>query len=113
MPTFEDVRSIALALPDVQEKLTWGTDVTFRIRDKMFIVGADGSEGITLKASITMQAELIDLDPETFSVAAYVGRFGWVNIKLERVDRGMLEQLVRDAWRSTAPKSIRQKVPAG
>ena len=42
MPTFDDVRSIALALPEVEEKLTWGTDVTFRIRDKMFVVGADG-----------------------------------------------------------------------
>jgi hypothetical protein len=113
MPTFDDVRSIAMALPEVEEKLTWGSDVTFRIRDKMFIVGGDGSEGITLKASITMQAELIDLDPETFSVAAYVGRFGWVNIQLDRVDRGMLEQLVRDAWRSTAPKSMRDRVLGG
>jgi hypothetical protein len=111
MPTFEDVRSIAMALPDVEEKLTWGTDVTFRIRDKMFIVGGEGSEGITLKASITAQAELIDLDPGTFSVAAYVGRFGWVNIKLDRIDRTMLEGLVRDAWRSTAPKSMRDRVP--
>ncbi len=74
MPTFDDVRSIAMALPEVEEKLTWGTDMTFRVRDKMFIVGSEGSEGITLKASITAQAELIDLDPETFSVAAYVGR---------------------------------------
>jgi hypothetical protein len=111
MPTFDDVRSIAMALPEVEEKLTWGTDVTFRIRDKMFIVGGEGSEGITLKASITAQAELIDLDPETFSVAAYVGRFGWVNIKLDRIDRAVLEQLVRDAWRSTAPAKLRGLLP--
>ena len=111
MPTFDDVRSIAMGLPEVEEKLTWGTDVTFRIRDKMFIVGGVGSEGITLKASITGQADLIDLDPETFSVAAYVGRFGWVNIRLERIDRALLERLIRDAWRSTAPKSIPDKVP--
>jgi hypothetical protein len=111
MPTFDDVRSIAMALPEVEEKLTWGSDVTFRIRDKMFIVGGEGSEGITLKASITAQAELIDLDPETFSVAAYVGRFGWVNIRLDRIDRAMLEGLVRDAWRSTAPAKLRGLLP--
>ena len=111
MPTFADVRSIALALPEVEEKLTWGTDVTFRIRDKMFVVGADGSDGISLKASITTQAELIDLDPETFSVAAYVGRYGWVSIRLDRIDRAMLEGLLRDAWRATAPKSTRDKLP--
>lgn len=100
-----------MALPEVQEKLTWGTDVTFRIRDKMFVVGADGSEGISLKASLTAQTDLIDLDPETFSVAAYVGRYGWVNIKLERIDRPLLEKLLRDAWRATAPKKLRDQVP--
>jgi len=102
---------MTMALPEVEEKLTWGSDVTFRIRDKMFIVGGEGSEGITLKASITAQAELIDLDSETFSVAAYVGRFGWVNIKLDRIDRAMLEGLVRDAWRSTAPAKLRGLLP--
>ena len=111
MPTFDEVRSIAMALPEVQEKLTWGTDVTFRIRDKMFVVGADGSDGISLKASLTAQTDLIDLDPETFSVAAYVGRYGWVSIKLERIDRELLEQLLRDAWRATAPRKLRDQVP--
>ncbi len=111
MPTFDDVRSMAMALPEVQEKLTWGTDVTFRVRDKMFVVGADGSEGISLKASLTVQTDLIDLDPETFSVAAYVGRYGWVNIKLERIDRELLEQLLRDAWRATAPKKLLDQAP--
>ena len=28
MPTFDDVRSIATSLPEVEEKLTWDTDVT-------------------------------------------------------------------------------------
>ena len=111
MPTFDDVRSIAMALPEVQEKLTWGTDVTFRIRDKMFVAGADGSDGISLKASLTAQTDLIDLDPETFSVAAHVGRYGWVNIKLERIDRELLEQLLRDAWRATAPRKLRDQIP--
>ena len=111
MAAFDDVRSIAMALPEVQEKLTWGTDVTFRFRDKMFVVGADGSEGISLKASLTAQTDLIDLDPETFSVAAYVGRYGWVSIKLERIDQELLEKLLRDAWRSTAPKKLRDQVP--
>jgi hypothetical protein len=112
MPTFDDVRSIAMALPEVQEKLTWDTDVTFRVRDRMFVVGADGPEGISIKASLTAQTDLIDLDPETFSVAAYVGRYGWVSIKLARIDRELLEKLLRDAWRATAPKKMRDQVPA-
>jgi hypothetical protein len=113
MPGFDDVRAIAMALPGAEERLTWETDVTFRVRDKIFVIGADGSDGISLKATLPVQTDLIDLDPETFLVAPYVGRYGWVSIKLDRIDRQLLEKLVRDAWRSTAPKKIRELVPEG
>ena len=107
MPTLDDVRAIALALPEVEEHVTWGTDINFRVRNKMFAIGGEGSEGISLKASLDTQADLIDLDPETFSKAAYVGRFGWVNVDLALIDRPLLEKLLRDAWRATAPKKLR------
>src|SRR4029079_19086101 len=107
MPTFQDVREISLGLPEVEEHVTWGTDVNFRIRNKMFVIGGEDAEGISLKASLTTPADLLalrapltrradvrDLDPETFSKAAYVGRFGWVNVTLERIDRPLLEKLL-------------------
>ena len=111
MPTFQDVREISLALPEVEEFVTWGTDVNFRIGKKMFVIGGEDATAVSIKASITTQAELLDLDPETFSKAAYVGRFGWVNVQLARVDRAMLEQLLRDAWRATAPAKLRGLLP--
>jgi predicted DNA-binding protein (MmcQ/YjbR family) len=109
--TFDDVRAIAMALPEVEERLTWETDVTFRIRDKIFVIGSDDSEAISLKATLPVQADLLDFDSEAFSPAPYVGRFGWVSVKLDRVDQALLEKLVRDAWRSTAPKRLRGLVP--
>ena len=48
----------------------------------------------------------MDLDPETFAPSAYVGRFGWVTVDLARVDERLLEDLIRDAWRRTAPKKL-------
>jgi hypothetical protein len=111
MPTFQDVREISLALPEVTEHVSWGTDVNFRIRNKMFVIGGEEATGVSLKASLDAQADLIDLDPETFSKAAYVGRFGWVNVDLARVDRPLLEKLLRDAWRQIAPAKLRGLVP--
>ena len=111
MPTFQDVREISLGLPEVEEHVTWGTDVNFRIRNKMFVIGGEDATGVSLKASLDAQADLIDLDPETFSKAAYVGRFGWVNVHLARIDRPLLEKLLRDAWRATAPAKLRGLVP--
>ena len=85
MATFDDVRSMAMALPEVEEILTWEVDVTFRVRKKIFVVGGEGSEHISLKATLDQQADLLDLDPETFQSAPYVGRFGWVTVDLGRV----------------------------
>jgi hypothetical protein len=104
--TFEDVRSMASSLPEVEEVLTWGTDVTFRVRKKIFAIGGEGSEGVSIKATIERQADLLALDSETFKSSAYVGRFGWVNVQLDRVDDAVLRELVTDAWRSVAPKRL-------
>jgi hypothetical protein len=111
MPTFDDVRAIAMSLPEVEEIVTWETDITFRVRKKIFAIGGEGSEGISLKASLDQQADLLDLDPVTFTRAAYVGRFGWVNVDLRRIDEPLLEKLLRDAWRSVAPAKLRGLVP--
>jgi hypothetical protein len=104
--TFDDVRTIAMALPQVEEILTWETDVTFRVNKKMFAVGADGSDSVSIKSTPAMQADLLDQDPETFRSAAYVGRYGWVSANLARIDDGLLRALLTEAWRMTAPKRI-------
>src|SRR3982751_190210 len=109
MPSFEDVRRIAMGLPEAEEVLTWGTDVTFRVRAKIFAIGGDGANSVSIKATPETQADLLALDPETFSKSAYTGRFGWTTVRLARVAEPHLEKLPRDAWRSTAPKRLRDQ----
>jgi predicted DNA-binding protein (MmcQ/YjbR family) len=106
MATFDDVRRIALALPEAEEILTWETDVTFRVRSKIFVIGADGSQAVSIKSTPPIQAELIDRDAATFASAAYVGRFGWISVRLDRIEDSLLRTLIVDGWRLTAPKRL-------
>jgi len=106
VPTFDDVRRIAMALPEAEEILTWETDITFRVRGKIFAIGGEGADRVSIKAGLETQAELIDLDPQTFASSAYVGRFGWVTVDLGRVEPSLLANLLREAWRRTAPKRL-------
>ena len=106
MTTFADVRRIALSLPEVEEKVTWESDITFRVRDRIFAIGGEGADRVSIKADLETQAELLEMDPATFAKSAYVGRFGWVTADLGRVDPLILESLLRDAWRRTAPKKL-------
>lgn len=106
MATFDDVRRLAMALPEADEILTWDTDVTFRVRSKIFAIGGEGADHVSIKATPLVQADLVDRDPKTFAPAAYVGRFGWIYVDLDRVDDAELERLIRQAWRLTAPKRL-------
>jgi hypothetical protein len=104
--TFDEVRRIALALPEAEERITWETDITFRVRDRIFAIGGEGADRVSIKASLETQAELLEMDPATFGKSAYVGRFGWITVDLRRVDPDLLVSLLRDAWRRTAPKRL-------
>lgn len=111
--SFEDIRRIALAMPEAEEVLTWGSDATFRVNGKMFVVSAPEAEYATIKASPDEQAALVGSDPETFSIAPYTGRFGWVRVALARVQPDELRELIVAAWRSTAPKKLVAGYDAG
>ena len=102
----DDVRELVRSLPETEEILTWGTDVTFRVRGKIFAIGGDGSDRLSVKATPETQADLIDMDPETFARSAYVGRFGWVTVALDRVEPAQLKELLVEAWRRTAPRRV-------
>jgi predicted DNA-binding protein (MmcQ/YjbR family) len=106
MPNLADVRRIALALPEAHEQVTWDTDVTFRVRGKIFAMGAEADDFFTIKSTPDGQADLIDMDPDTYSKAAYVGRFGWISVDGSRVSEAELERLLVAAWRLTAPKRL-------
>jgi len=103
--TFNQVRRLCLALPEVQEIETWG-DATFRVRNKIFLIGSQEGEAVSIKASLDDQSGLIEMDPETFSVAAYTGRFGWVRVQLAALSPQLAKRLIENAWRRTAPKRV-------
>jgi hypothetical protein len=103
--TGDEVRSFALSLPGAVEKETWGHP-TFRVRDKLFAsMGPDGRSG-TVKSTLPEQKALIQSRPDVFSVPDYVGRYGWVGVRFDRVDPDELRELIVDGWRMTAPKRL-------
>jgi hypothetical protein len=107
MARFADVQRIVAELPDGEEVFVaeWGHP-TFRVRGKMFASGSPEHPTISVKASREEQTELVAARPETFQVAPYVGRYGWVTVRLSDVDTAELRELLVEAWRRTAPKKL-------
>jgi hypothetical protein len=111
MSTVDDVRRLSLALPETTEQVTWGTDITFRVRDRIFAITGDGATAASIKASPDDQAALVASDPASFQPSAYTGRVGWVTVQLATVPPALLEQLLMSAWRRTAPKRRAATLP--
>jgi len=109
--TINELRILCLSLPGTHEKLTWGDgehdgDVTFRVKDRIYLItGPDGGRA-SIRTSIDQQAELMDAFPGVFRSAPYAGRFGWVSVALDDVDRELLRGVILGAWRRTAPKAV-------
>jgi hypothetical protein len=98
-----------MALPEAEERETWG-DVTFRVRDKIFLIGSPDGEAVSMKASLDDQSGLIEMDPDMFSVAAYTGRYGWIRVRLAGLSPELALRLVGNAWRRTAPRRLVAKL---
>lgn len=103
------LREICLGLPGATEKLTWETSETFRVRDRIFAMCAHGYEDqptLWCKALPGAQDVLVGADPDRFFVPPYVGKNGWIGLRLTGADWNMVADLVLDSYRLTAPKRL-------
>jgi len=105
------LRKIALVLPETTEQVAWEDHPTFRVRDKIFVICSATGDGITVKAAKDSQEALVAADPR-ISVAAYVGRYGWVSVDLKGsgVDWALVEDLILESYRLIAPKKLAAQV---
>lgn len=103
------VREICTALPEAEERETWGAP-TYRVRDKIFAMERDDVDGrvaVWCKAPPGSQSVLVNADPDRFFAPPYVGPKGWVGMWLDaKPDWKEVDALIRRSYRMTAPKKL-------
>ena len=109
--THDELRAFCMSLPGTHEKETWGDaehagDVTFRVNNKIYVMTGPDRGPASVRTTMEQQADLMAAFPGAVTSAAYVGRFGWVNIDLEALDPEVTREVILSAWRRTAPKAI-------
>jgi hypothetical protein len=112
MDSLERLRALCLALPETTERLSHG-EPTWFVRDKLtFVTFADQHHddrtGFWCAAPEGAQEALVAADPEHFFRPPYVGHRGWLGVYLdvEGVDWAQLEEIVEEAYRRIAPKTL-------
>lgn len=104
--TAAQMRKLALSMPEAEEKEHFGKP-DFRVRNKIFAgLSADGKRG-TLKLTPEIQALMLEAKPRAFTPCEGAwGCSGWTYVHFAEVDAAHVRDLVAEAWRLVAPKSL-------
>ncbi|MFG1944564.1 MmcQ/YjbR family DNA-binding protein [Nonomuraea sp. NPDC048826] len=106
MATEDDVRRLALALPETGEKLMYGTPA-FYVRGRWFARMKEEPDVIGLPvAGEEEKLELVAARPEAFFTTPHYDGYAVVLVRLPEVDTEELGELLTDAWRLRAPKRV-------
>lgn len=109
------VRAICLALPEVTEKVSHGSPAFF-VGKQFVMLWAGGHHDhdfphLWCAAPEGVQQELVAESPDRFFRPPYVGHRGWIGVRLDGdVEWAEVEECVREAYRTVAPKRLLQRL---
>jgi hypothetical protein len=107
MATEDDVRRIALSLPETTEK-PWFNTPGFRVKDRGFLRIRSEAEGglVVFVADLGEKEGLLAADPDKFFTTPHYDGYPAVLVNLPAVDVDELRELITDSWRLKAPKRV-------
>ena len=120
---WDDVRRLALALPDTEETISRGS-AFWRVHGKGFVwerplrrtdlaaLGLEEQPGPVLGAKVDDEATkfaLVEGEPEVFFTTPHFDGYPSVLVWLNVVSLARLGEIVDDAWHATAPPALRAR----
>lgn len=107
MATEDDVRAIALSLPETSERPWHGTP-GFRVKDKSFLRIRSEAEGalVVFVPNLADKEALLRFDPDKFFTTPHYDGHPTVLVNLPAVGIEELRELITDSWRVRAPKRV-------
>jgi len=102
-PFFSKLRKICLDLPDTKLTMTWGAP-HFRVANKIFCGSGEEDGVFTIGFKLEKPHAARVLKDPRFSVAPYVGKHGWVHMKVTRAkDLAEVRRYVEESYELIAP----------
>jgi hypothetical protein len=105
--SFDAVRRIAVALPDVEEGTIYRSPA-FKVRGKLLACAAihKSAEPDTLAVRLPfdLRAELMESDPDSYYLTDHYVNYPVVLVRLSRIDVERLRELLGASWRFVSAK---------
>jgi hypothetical protein len=104
MPTWDTVCKLGLALPETELGTSYGTPA-LKVRGT-FMARLRDDDTLVVKIDVDERELLIASAPEVYSVTPHYLGYPIILVNLKRVSRSDLRDLIEDAWRASAPRSL-------
>jgi hypothetical protein len=105
MMSVEDVRLLALSMPESEEMEHLGKP-SFRIRNKIYAVVQEDNVSLVVKASGEDRMIYTSMDPQVYSIPKSFSNLNYMIVNLNLVHPEELRGLIVKAWSSIAPKKL-------
>jgi hypothetical protein len=103
--TFDDIRRIVLAWPEVEDGTSYGTPA-LKVRKKMLVrLKEDGDSLVMPSVPQDERDMLVESQPRVFYLTDHYRDYPMVLIRLSRTKRATVEPLLRRQWRALASKA--------
>jgi hypothetical protein len=90
--TFERVRELALALPEVEESTSYGTP-SFKVRRRMLARWREAPAALVVRIDVADKEFLIRSRPDAYFTTPHYDGYPAVLVRLEAVERDELREL--------------------
>jgi hypothetical protein len=106
--TFEDIRSIALAWPEVEDGTSYGTPA-LKVRKKMLVRLKQDGDSLVMQGVPSEERDmLVESQPKVFYFTEHYWDYPMVLIRLSKAKRAAVEPLLRRQWQALASKAARK-----
>jgi hypothetical protein len=103
---FDDVRTIALAWPGVEDATSYGTP-SLKVKGKFLTrLREDGDTLVLTGVSFDEREMLIEAQPEVFYFTEHYRGYDTVLARLSKADPRAIMRLLLRRWREVAPKKL-------
>jgi hypothetical protein len=107
--TVDEVRDFAATLPRSSEAFVRGR-IKFRVGRIVFLAFSKDGETMGFGFPKEWRAALVESEPEKFSLPSESDmRYHWAHVRLAKIDRDEMIDLVENAWALCVPKRVAEE----
>ena len=113
--TFDTVRELGLTLPDVEQTTAYGA-LALKVRGNLLACKAINKsaepESLGVRIDFEQRAALLEEAPQTYYVTDHYVNYPMVLVRLSKVRKDELRDLLNAAWRFVTSQKKRKRRPA-